>query len=206
MSRKNRGLHLFLPILTVITCSHIGFSQNSAPKERVAKIFVITSFTEYQNSIESNPEQRMVLLKSIDKSIVLDLKYSTAINFTHTILYKTAQAWLRLPAALALKKINAQLKTSGLALKIFDAYRPYTVTQKMWDVVKDRRYVANPKKGSGHNRGASVDLTIIDLKTGKELDMGTGFDDFTEKAGHNYKGLPPLRFQRKKAKLLNRFF
>jgi D-alanyl-D-alanine dipeptidase len=78
----------------------------------------------------------------------------------------------------------------GLGLKIFDAYRPYSVTVKFWELVKDERYVANPAKGSGHNRGIAVDLTIIDLKTGKELDMGTGFDNFTDTAHHTFTSLP----------------
>ncbi len=78
----------------------------------------------------------------------------------------------------------------GIGLKFFDAYRPYSVTKKMWQVVPDARYAANPAKGSGHNRGAAVDVTLINLKTKEELTMPTGFDDFTEKAHHNYLNLP----------------
>jgi D-alanyl-D-alanine dipeptidase len=75
-------------------------------------------------------------------------------------------------------------------LKIFDAYRPYSVTVKFWELVKDERYVANPSKGSGHNRGIAVDLTVINLKTGKELNMGTGFDNFSDTAHHAFTKLP----------------
>ena len=82
------------------------------------------------------------------------------------------------------------MKKQGLGLKIFDAYRPFHVTQKMWELIKDERYVADPSKGSGHNRGLSVDLTLVDLKTGKELNMGTGFDHFTDTAHHNFTALP----------------
>ncbi len=78
----------------------------------------------------------------------------------------------------------------GFGLKIFDAYRPYSVTEKMWEPIKDDRYVADPKKGSGHNRGIAVDLTIINLKTTKELPMGTGYDNFTDTAHQNFTALP----------------
>ena len=83
-----------------------------------------------------------------------------------------------------------ELVKQGLGLKLFDAYRPYAVTVLMWELIKDERYVANPKNGSGHNRGIAVDLTIIDLQTGKELNMGTGFDNFSDTAHHSFTALP----------------
>jgi D-alanyl-D-alanine dipeptidase len=94
-----------------------------------------------------------------------------------------------LPAARALLEVQQDLNKQGYGLKIFDAYRPYSVTEKFWDLVHDERYVADPKKGSGHNRGIAVDLTIIDLKNGKELNMGTGFDNFTDSAHHDFTAL-----------------
>lgn len=101
----------------------------------------------------------------------------------------TQVTFLRLPAVRALQKVQAELNSKGLGMKIFDAYRPYSVTEKFWKLVHDERYVANPANGSGHNRGASVDLTIINLQTGKELDMGTGFDNFTDTAHHSFTAL-----------------
>ena len=77
-----------------------------------------------------------------------------------------------------------------MGLKIFDAYRPYGITEKIWAAVKDERYAANPASGSGHNRGIAVDLTIADIKTRQELNMGTGFDNFTDSAHHNFAQLP----------------
>ena len=74
----------------------------------------------------------------------------------------------------------------GLGLKIWDAYRPYAATQLMWNLVKDERYVANPAKGSGHNRGLAVDVTLINLQTGKELDMGTPYDHFSDTAHQSF--------------------
>jgi D-alanyl-D-alanine dipeptidase len=96
---------------------------------------------------------------------------------------------MRLEAAQALQKVANELKELGLGLKVFDAYRPYSITKKMWLVVPDEKYAANPAKGSGHNRGAAIDLTLYDLKTGKELPMPTSFDNFTEKAHNDYMQL-----------------
>ena len=101
-----------------------------------------------------------------------------------------ATSFLRAPAADALAKVQAELAVAGLGLKIFDAYRPYSVTVRFWELVKDERYVANPAKGSGHNRGIAVDLTIIQLKDGSELSMGTGFDNFSDTAHHSFSQLP----------------
>ncbi len=97
---------------------------------------------------------------------------------------------MRVEPAMALKKVQEKLKKQGLALKIFDAYRPFSVTCKIWKTVADRRYVSNPKNGSNHNRGVAVDLTLIDLNTGRELDMGTVFDNFTDTAHHDFCNLP----------------
>lgn len=120
-----------------------------------------------------------------------DWRYATPENFTKQALYKQPEAYLRLPAAIALAKVQSDLKKMGFSLKIFDAYRPYSVTCLMWKAVPDERYTANPAKGSGHNRGAAVDVSLVDMKTGRELEMPTGFDEFSEKAHHNYMQLSP---------------
>lgn len=134
----------------------------------------------------------MVELKTQVPGIVYDLRYATTHNFMRRLMYPggTNNTYMRLPASLALEKIQAELKNSGLGLKIFDAYRPFAVTVKFWELLKDERYVANPSKGSGHNRGIAVDLTIIFLNTGKEMKMGTAFDNFTDTAHHDFKLLP----------------
>lgn len=133
----------------------------------------------------------MVELKSIIPDIVYELRYASKNNFTSRRMYpaKTRNTYMRLKAALALQLVQNKLKPQGYGLKIWDAYRPYSVTEKFWDLVKDERYVANPAKGSGHNRGIAVDLTIIELATGKELDMGTDFDNFSDTAHHSYTNL-----------------
>ena len=135
----------------------------------------------------------MVELKGQIPGIVYDLRYATINNFMRRLMYPagTNLTYMRVPAVNASQKVQEELNTQGFGLKIYDAYRPYAVTVKFWELVKDERYVANPSKGSGHNRGIAVDLTIIDLKTGKELNMGTGFDNFTDTAHHTFTQLPP---------------
>src|SRR5258705_7952788 len=134
----------------------------------------------------------MIELKTLMPSLKYDLRYATTNNFMHRLMYpqKTNVTFLRLPAAISLQKVQQELNEKGLGLKIFDAYRPYSVTVKFWELIKDERYVANPAKGSGHNRGIAVDLTIFNLKTGEELNMGTGFDNFTNTAHQTFTDLP----------------
>lgn len=152
--------------------------------------YVIKSIKAYRNSVKAHPEKKMVDLKKIISNIYFDIRYATPNNFMHTKLYPPINTtYLRLAAAEALKDIQKELKSIGLALKIYDAYRPYYVTVKMWQPIKDERYVANPAKGSGHNRGTAVDLTIIRIADGTELNMGTGYDNFSDTAHHTFKKL-----------------
>jgi D-alanyl-D-alanine dipeptidase len=152
---------------------------------------VLYSVAQLQKTAENKTGYQMVDLKRMIPSLVLDLRYAGTNNFMKERLYPpVTTTWLRKTAADSLAKIQKQLLKMGLGLKIFDAYRPYSVTQKMWEPVKDDRYAADPKKGSGHNRGIAVDLTIINLKNGKELNMGTGFDNFTDSAHHAFTNLP----------------
>jgi D-alanyl-D-alanine dipeptidase len=122
--------------------------------------------------------------------VALDLRYATTNNFMHTKLYPVAKAYLRAPVAAALAGVERELAREGLGVKVFDAYRPYSVTVKMWEPIKNPDFVADPAKGSRHNRGAAVDLTLIDLRTGNELAMPTGFDDFTPRARNDFNDLP----------------
>ncbi|MBO9618074.1 MAG: M15 family metallopeptidase [Niabella sp.] len=158
---------------------------------------VQNTIAQYKQAIKADEQNRMVELKSVVPGLVYDLRYATANNFMHRTMYPagTHQTFLRMPAARALQRVQAALAQQGLGLKIFDAYRPFSVTQRFWELVKDERYVANPAKGSNHNRGTAVDLTVIDLKTGKELPMGTGFDNFTDSAHQDFTQLAPRVLQ-----------
>jgi D-alanyl-D-alanine dipeptidase len=148
----------------------------------------------YLRQIRSQPNTRLVEIKKFIPGIALDIRYATTNNFMHRQMYSQARAFARLPAVLALKQVESDLKKRGLGLKIYDAYRPYDVTVKFYETARDTNFVADPHKGSKHNRGCAIDLTLIDLKTGKELDMPTGFDSFSKKAAANYPGLPKSEF------------
>ncbi len=134
----------------------------------------------------------MVDPETLIPGLIYDLRYATEQNFTGKRMYPkgTQSSFLRVAAALALKKAADSLRQYGLGIKIFDAYRPFQVTVRFWKLIKDERYVANPSKGSGHNRGIAVDLTLYELKSGAELNMGTGFDNFSDTAHHSFENLP----------------
>jgi zinc D-Ala-D-Ala dipeptidase len=154
-------------------------------------LWVIKKTKQLQKTVLENPAKQMMDIKNNIPDVVLDLRYAGTNNFMHKKLYPAiTTTYLRRPASDSLKVIQQQLNQSGFGLKIFDAYRPYAVTEKMWEPVQDDRYAADPKKGSGHNRGVAVDLTIINLTTKEELDMGTGFDNFSDTAHHTFNNLP----------------
>ena len=146
--------------------------------------FILNNCSTIKNSIQ------LVELQQLDSTIIIDVRYATKNNFTGEILYPTSKIYLIDKVAFQIVKVNQYLKDHyGLRLKIFDGYRPLSVQKKMWSIIPDERYVANPKKGSRHNRGCAVDLTLID-STGNELDMGTKYDDFTEKSHIDFYDLP----------------
>ena len=124
-----------------------------------------TTYNEYLQSVKANPEKELINLETFVPGLVLDIRYATTNNFTGEKIYNLARAYSRKPVAIALKKIQADLKSQGLGIKIFDAYRPYKATVKFYEVYRDTTYVASPYRGSRHNRGCALDLTVINLKT-----------------------------------------
>lgn len=132
----------------------------------------------------------LVELKHTIPGLVLDIRYATTNNFTGQQLYPHARCFLRREPAQKLRAVQSELAKSGLGLKIFDGYRPLSVQRKMWEVFPQPGYVADPKKGSRHNRGAAVDVTLIRLTDGQELPMPTLYDDFTERAHRDFMQLP----------------
>ncbi|MBS1729217.1 MAG: M15 family metallopeptidase [Bacteroidetes bacterium] len=146
----------------------------------------------YLKIISNDNGQKMVELNKWIPDIVIDLRYATTNNFMKRRMYpaNTNYTFLRKDAADSLLKVQQALHAKGFGLKIFDAYRPYAVSEKFWELIHDERYVADPAKASNHNRGIAVDLTIVNLATGKELDMGTGFDNFTDSAHQHFSAFP----------------
>jgi D-alanyl-D-alanine dipeptidase len=130
-----------------------------------------------------------VNLKEYSTDFVYDMKYATDDNFLKSKVYNCAECYMRLKTAKALIKANSKFMKLGYKIKIYDCYRPLDVQKKMWAIVSNPSYVANPSKGSIHNRGGAVDITLVD-GNGKELNMGTAFDFFGPEASHDYKNFP----------------
>lgn len=125
--------------------------------------------------------------------LIIELPYYTENNFTGQKLYDEPSAYLRRGTADKLKDVSNEVAGEGYRLKIWDAYRPTQAQFKMWEIFPDSRYVANPHKGySTHSRGCAVDLTLVDA-TGQELDMPSGFDDFTPRANREYSDVSPVQ-------------
>lgn len=182
-----------MTVLKYLSISLVIFQSCSLNYNKITKneygLQVIDKIGYYNHVVKTDTSKQMVALKKYIPNVIFDWKYATTNNFTKQVLYTNPDAFMRIEAAEALYKVAIELEAQGLGLKIFDAYRPYSVTKKMWQVVPDDRYAANPAKGSGHNRGAAVDLTLYNLKTGEELEMPTPYDDLTEKAHINYMQL-----------------
>jgi D-alanyl-D-alanine dipeptidase len=131
----------------------------------------------------------LVNIRAVNPDIVVDMRYATDNNFLHRVLYKSPECFLRRSVAEKLSKANDSLKAKGYGVKCWDCYRPHSVQVEMWKILPDARYVADPKKGSNHNRGIAVDVTLVDFK-GQEMEMPTGFDDFRQIAWRDYQDLP----------------
>lgn len=155
----------------------------------------VANRAQYLQQVKANPDKALVEIKKYIHGIQLDIRYATTNNFMQQRMYSQARAFTRLPVAKALKAVQAELNALGLGLKIYDGYRPYAVTEKFYIKASDKNFVADPKKGSKHNRGCAIDLSLIDIKTGKELDMPTPFDSFSPKAAADYKELPQIKIQ-----------
>lgn len=190
-------LSFFIFLLLFSACdSEVGKSNVSSPKG--------TSKSDLKDTIPSTPAptkplQTIAALKEsgqqwaniglLAPDIPLDIRYATSNNFTKQQIYDCPKCLLRVEAAEALLEAKAALLQAGYGIKLFDCFRPVAAQERLWAIKPDKRYVTPPEKGSMHNRGAAVDITLTDLE-GKELDMGTDFDVFSRKAWHRYKDLP----------------
>lgn len=152
------------------------------PLEKKEDTIIETTDNQFQAIVK---DTSFVNIKTLSSDFILDLKYATEDNFLHQKVYDCADCYLRKRTALALIKANQEFIKKGYRIKLYDCYRPLDIQKKMWKILPGTDYVANPKKGSKHNRGAAVDLTLVD-SLGKELDMGTQFDFFGPEAHHTY--------------------
>jgi D-alanyl-D-alanine dipeptidase len=166
-----KPLLLLCGLISVVSCK----SQNA----------VSTSFSGNQQIVN---DTTFVNLKDYSKDFVYDMKYATSDNFLKAKVYDCAECYLRLKTVKAMIEANATFMKMGYKIKLFDCYRPLDIQKKMWKIVSNPSYVADPSKGSIHNRGGAVDITLVD-SFGAALDMGTPFDFFGIKASHSYSNL-----------------
>jgi len=183
------GYKFFITLALILDIYYLPAQDQAVNKYGLT---VLLDKDEFAKTVQADSNKQMVELKRFIPGLQYDLRYASANNFMKRRMYpsNTHNTFLRLPAARALKQAQDELRNQGFGLKIWDAYRPYSVTESFWELVGDERYVADPKKGSGHNRGTAVDLTLIELSSGKELNMGTGFDNFTDSAHQDFASLP----------------
>ena len=158
-------------------------------KTNCAQIFILLLISFSVTAQTAAPKSDFTKLNDLKDEFVFDMRYATTNNFLKEKVYPCATCLVRTDVSKALLKANAIFKEKGYRIKFYDCYRPVDVQKKMWAIMPDSRYVANPNKsGSIHNRGAAVDITLVD-KDGKELDMGTEFDHFGVEAHHAYTKL-----------------
>jgi len=154
--------------------------------------FFWMTFSNAQNEVYTSDavvaDTTFVNLKDYSKDFIYDMKYATEDNFLKAKVYDCAECLLRLKTVNALVEANKDFIKKGYKIKLYDCYRPLSIQKKMWEIVSNPEYVADPKKGSIHNRGGAVDISLVDAN-GTELDMGTPFDFFGIQASHNYTKL-----------------
>ncbi|UNY98424.1 M15 family metallopeptidase [Zhouia spongiae] len=204
-------MRTFLFIIQLLTVSIVFFTLNAckkADKKEVREAAIDRMATEIVTEVKKDtlkpvvafaeqtykdlsvvPDTSFVNLKEYSSDFVYDMKYATTDNFLKTRVYDCAECFVRAKTAKALIRANNEFRKKGYRIKFFDCYRPHDVQKKMWKIVPNPQYVANPAKGSIHNKGGAVDITLVD-ESGGELDMGTGFDFFGHKAHHDFTDLP----------------
>jgi len=178
-----RILPALLLAILILSCSSVKDPKNPYGLD------IISEGSDYLESVAANPDNELVDLADFIPNVVIDIRYADTNNFTGKKIYTDARAFARKPVAEALLQIQQVLAKDSLGLKIYDAYRPYSATLYFYEVYGDTTFVAAPWKGSIHNRGCAVDVSLVDLRTGKELNMPTPFDEFSERASLNYKNL-----------------
>jgi len=140
----------------------------------------------------------LVKLRDACPGLLIDMRYATEGNFFRSALYDSGEAWLLEPTAAKLRRAQERLETLGYRLLVLDAYRPLSVQARMWAILPDPDFVAPMTRGSNHNRGAAVDVSLADSQ-GQPLPMQSPFDDFSERASHDWAGASPEDRERRES-------
>lgn len=188
---EDKSIFIYVILLVLITsCKN---APSSLPKQNLPSQPVLPTRQDNPRDYPSDWEE----VSSID-GVILDLRYATTQNFTGKVIYNCPRCFLRPEVASSIKRLQNDISVRyGWSLKLFDCYRPLPAQQKLWDIVPNPNYVTPPNKGSMHNRGLAVDLTIVD-KSGAEIDMGTPFDYFGPEAHYDYTNHSPKVLRNRK--------
>jgi D-alanyl-D-alanine dipeptidase len=182
------GAYLFLVSLQLSFAQEVSFHITPQRPVEELRIEALKARPPHEQGNFRTPD--FVELVKLDPAIRLDIRYASSNNFLGTAVYTQARAFLQRPAAEALVRAQHELEASGYGLIIHDGYRPWYITKIFWDATPraQKIFVANPAKGSKHNRGCAVDLSLYDLKTGEEVAMPSGYDEMTKRAYAYYAG------------------
>ena len=175
-------------ILLLFLLSAPAFAQVSPvplPRSKYG-LPVVGNESVYRKVVQDDPSNALVDMRRLLPDAHFDVTYATGQNFLKRKVYPTADLFMRRPAAEALVRAAASLKEKGLGLLLYDGYRPYSVTELFYEEVGDTTFVADPRKGSKHNRGMAIDLSLYDLQTGEPLPMPSGYDEASPRAYHDY--------------------
>lgn len=189
----NNNITNYMIILSILFISSTACTQKAevcGAHPNPYGLTIMHCIDDYRKDTDTLPDNLLIDLQEFIPMLKLDIRYATQDNFTGEIIYSSAKAYLRKPAAEALAQVQDSLSRLGIGLLIYDAYRPYATSVRFFEVYPDTNFVANPRYGSRHNRGCAVDLALYDLATGAPLLMPTEFDEFSEKAHPEYKDLP----------------
>ena len=181
---------LLLSVALLSACAHAPATFRIEPVRPVAELLPIALAATPPAQPADLRAPELVELVKLDPSIRLNIRYASANNFLGTPLYGQPRAFLQRPAAEALVRVSAALKADGYGLLVHDAYRPWYVTKLFWDATPEaqHKFVADPAKGSKHNRGCAVDLTLYRLSDGKPVEMPSLYDEMSERAYPVYAG------------------
>lgn len=183
--KQSTCLSTFLLCLSVSVSLPAQQLKFDLPKSKYG-LPIVGDVRIYEKIVAADPDNELVDMHQILPDAQYDVTYADTTNFLKRKLYPTADVFMRKPAALALRQVAENLKKQGYGLVLFDGYRPYAITMLFYEEHGDTTFVADPRKGSKHNRGMAIDLSLYELKTGKRLSMPSAYDESTPRAYHSY--------------------
>lgn len=200
MNKVLTGFLQAIVFLIPVAFPGMVFGQQAEDKLPVSRygLPVIKGPVVYEKMISTDPENELLDMRKLLPAARFDVTYAGTNNFLKRKIYPTPDLFMRAPAARALVRVSEILRKKGFGLLLFDGYRPYSVTELFYEEIGDTTFVADPRKGSKHNRGMAIDLTMTDLKSGQPVLMPSGYDEASERAYHNYQGGDPAALSNRK--------